>query len=177
MTKAFGCQRQGLQPHLYRPGLRPVKHLSNPDPSFSLGTICSALEYMTFVKILAFGTKRETRGRAAIASSGQSTLAEELCAPARCLRLEVRMLRENLFGNQTFGITVIWISASAPSGTSMKGATGSHWGRRTIMNTTKIAILILAIACVLYILIPGLSWENDESALRGACSSRCLPAS
>ena len=44
------------------------------------------------------------------------------------------------------------------------------------MNTTKIAILILAIAFVLYILIPGLSWEKDESALHQVGCSSALPA-
>ncbi|HTR25770.1 MAG TPA: hypothetical protein VMI10_17480 [Terriglobales bacterium] len=44
------------------------------------------------------------------------------------------------------------------------------------MNTTKIAILILAIAFVLYILIPGLAWERDESALHRAGCPSALPA-
>lgn len=44
------------------------------------------------------------------------------------------------------------------------------------MNTTKIAILILAIALMLYILVPGLSWEKGVSALHEAGCSSALPA-
>jgi hypothetical protein len=41
------------------------------------------------------------------------------------------------------------------------------------MKTTKIAMLILAIALALYILIPGLSWANDGTALCKKNSPAC----
>jgi hypothetical protein len=41
------------------------------------------------------------------------------------------------------------------------------------MKTTKLAMLILAIALVLYILIPGLSWAKDGSALYKTKCSPC----
>jgi len=44
------------------------------------------------------------------------------------------------------------------------------------MKITKIAVLILAIAAALYILIPGLSWAEDGTALyKVKCSApvRC----
>jgi len=44
------------------------------------------------------------------------------------------------------------------------------------MMTTKIVILILAIAVLLYILIPGLSWSEDGTVLHRAAhsvSTRC----
>ncbi|HTR25241.1 MAG TPA: hypothetical protein VMI10_14770 [Terriglobales bacterium] len=45
------------------------------------------------------------------------------------------------------------------------------------MKTAEIAILILAIALVLHILIPSLSWADDGAALRGAgCSSQYVPS-
>ena len=54
--------------------------------------------------------------------------------------------------------------------------TGSYRRGKPIVKMTKIAIVILAIALALYILIPGLSWGEDGTALHGARRSfRCLP--
>jgi len=41
------------------------------------------------------------------------------------------------------------------------------------MKTTKIAVLVLTIAVVLFILIPGLSWAEDGAALYKAKCSAC----
>jgi len=55
--------------------------------------------------------------------------------------------------------------------------TSSYLRREAIMKTAEIAILILAIALVLHILIPSLSWADDGAALRGAgCSSQYVPS-
>ncbi len=55
--------------------------------------------------------------------------------------------------------------------------TSSYLRREAIMKTAQIAILILAIALVLHILIPSLSWADDGAALRGAgCLSHCVPS-
>ncbi len=43
------------------------------------------------------------------------------------------------------------------------------------MKTTKIAMLILAIAVALYILIPSLSWAEDGTALSKAKCSMSHP--
>jgi len=44
------------------------------------------------------------------------------------------------------------------------------------MKTTKIAVLVLTIAVVLFILIPGLSWADDGAALYKAKCAMCHKA-
>ena len=48
--------------------------------------------------------------------------------------------------------------------------------RRPVMNTTKLVLLVLAIAIALYILFPNLSWVEDAAALSGVRSAAHCPS-
>ena len=53
-------------------------------------------------------------------------------------------------------------------------ASGNRPG--SVMNTTKLVLLVLAIAIALYILFPNLSWVEDAAALSGVGSAAHRPS-
>jgi hypothetical protein len=56
---------------------------------------------------------------------------------------------------------------------SMGAKTEPKDERKRAMKVTKVAMLILAIALVLYILVPNLSWAEDGAALYNSQRSVC----